>query len=63
VLVSWLRTIVGVLCVLVGVIFFGQGINLIPGSFMTGQAQWAVIGAVLVLLGAWLLWTRRAPAR
>ena len=40
-----------------GLIFLGQGLGLIPGSFMTGQAFWALVGAVLVIgaivYGAW----------
>jgi hypothetical protein len=34
----------------------GQGLNLIPGSFMTGQLQWAIIGLVLVVVAVWLIW-------
>ena len=26
---------------LMGVIWFLQGVNILPGSFMTGQIQWA----------------------
>lgn len=44
-----------VLLILVGGIFLGQGVGLIPGSFMTGSATWAVIGAVMVLGGAALV--------
>jgi hypothetical protein len=53
---TWVRGIVGVLCVLLGLGWVGQGIGLLPGSFMTGQIQWAIIGAVLVVIGGWLLW-------
>jgi hypothetical protein len=38
--------IVGVLMVLFGCIWFLQGINVLPGSFMTGQIRWAVIGGI-----------------
>ena len=44
-------TIVGVLCLLVGCIWFLQGINVLPGSFMTGQTKWAIYGALLVIVG------------
>jgi hypothetical protein len=47
----------GGLFVIVGVIWLGQGVGLIGGSFMTGQATWAVIGAVSILLGAFLIRT------
>jgi hypothetical protein len=40
--------IVGSLLVLSGTIWFLQGINLLPGSFMTGQIRWAVYGGIAV---------------
>lgn len=40
---------------LAGVVFFFQGIGVIPGSFMTGRSEWAVIGAALVAGAAALL--------
>lgn len=43
--------IVAVLCVLTGCVWFLQGINVLPGSFMTGQTRWAVIGGVMLLTG------------
>jgi aryl-alcohol dehydrogenase-like predicted oxidoreductase len=49
------RIVVGVLLCLVGGVWLGQGLGLIHGSFMTGEAQWAVIGGVLIALGAGLL--------
>ena len=53
----WIKVIVGVLVGLLGLVWVGQGLNLIKGSFMTGQAQWAAIGVVLILVAAWLLWS------
>jgi hypothetical protein len=46
-----LLNVVGILCVLSGGTWFLQGINVLPGSFMTGQVQWAVYGAILLLIG------------
>jgi hypothetical protein len=40
--------VVAMLGLLAGVVFFFQGIGVIPGSFMTGRSEWAVIGAALV---------------
>jgi hypothetical protein len=40
--------IVAVLAILAGVLFVFQGIGVVPGSFMTGRREWAVIGAALV---------------
>jgi hypothetical protein len=50
-----LLNVVGVLCVLSGGIWFLQGINILPGSFMTGQVKWAVYGAILFVVGAAVL--------
>jgi hypothetical protein len=43
--------IVGVLMMLMGTIWFLQGINILPGSFMTGQIRWAVYGGGTALAG------------
>ncbi len=43
--------VAGVLCLLVGCIWFLQGINVLPGSFMTGQTKWAVYGGLLFVVG------------
>ena len=48
--------VIGVILILPGAIWFLQGINVLPGSFMTGQIQWAVYGGVLIVIGAGLLW-------
>ena len=36
---------------LVGAVFTGQGLGLIPDSLMTGSTFWAVVGIVLLLAG------------
>ena len=54
---TWLKGIVGVVCLLLGLVWIGQGTNILPGSFMSGQSMWAIIGLVLVIVGAWLLWS------
>jgi hypothetical protein len=43
--------VVGVLTLLVGAVFAGQGLGFIPGSFMTGKIEWFWIGSVMVVLG------------
>ncbi len=43
--------IVGALLVLMGCVWFLQGINVLPGSFMTGQTRWAVYGGIAVVAG------------
>ena len=47
--------VVGFLCVLSGGVWFLQGINILPGSFMTGQTKWAVYGGLLLLVGVAVL--------
>lgn len=50
----------GVLTLLAGGVFFLQGINILPGSFMTGQIQWAINGAIAMAIGIGLIiWGRR----
>jgi hypothetical protein len=44
------------MALLAGVVFFFQGIGVIPGSFMTGRSEWAVIGAALVAGAGALFW-------
>lgn len=46
---------VGVLFVVVGCIWILQGINILPGSFMTGQTKWAAAGGVAAIAGIRLL--------
>ncbi len=44
-----------------GSIWLGQGIGLIPGSFMTNQIGWAVAGAVLIAAAIWT-WRSGRPS-
>lgn len=44
-------SVAGALCILLGGVWFLQGINVLPGSFMTGQTKWAVYGALLFGVG------------
>jgi hypothetical protein len=59
------RRIIGALVTLAGGVWFLQGINIIPGSYMTGQTKWAIYGAVTVIVGLLLMFgrtTRSNPA-
>ena len=59
-----LLTGLGLVAVLIGLLWVGQGLNLIPGSFMTGDPKWFVIGAVVTLVGVLLVAAgARKPAR
>ena len=52
-----LSTIVAILLMLVGCVWLLQGINVIPGSFMTGQTKWALIGGLCIVAGFVLLFS------
>jgi len=47
--------LVGAVSVFFGAVWFLQGINVLPGSFMTGQIRWAVYGGIAVAAGVVLL--------
>ncbi len=47
--------VAGVLLGLVGAVWILQGLNVLPGSFMTGQLQWAVYGGIAFVAGLGLL--------
>jgi hypothetical protein len=47
--------ILAVLLVAAGIIWFLQGINVLPGSFMTGQLRWAWRGGIAAACGVALL--------
>ena len=49
--------IAGVLLVLMGGVWILQGINVLPGSFMTGQIKWAVYGGLAIAVGVATLFT------
>ena len=44
------RLFIALLAALVGGVWLGQGLGYIGGSFMTGSAFWAVVGAALLVL-------------
>jgi hypothetical protein len=50
-----LLNIVGALLLFFGVVWFLQGINILPGSFMTGDKQWAINGGIAAVAGVALL--------
>jgi hypothetical protein len=55
--------IVASLLVLAGVIWFLQGINVLPGSFMTGQTRWAVYGGIAFAAGLGLFLRANRPRK
>ena len=47
--------VVGALAVIVGLVWIGQGSNLIPGSVMSGDKMWLIIGLIVGFVGVVLL--------
>jgi C4-dicarboxylate transporter len=47
--------ILSVLLIVVGIIWILQGINVLPGSFMTGQIRWAYYGSGTAVAGLVIL--------
>ena len=45
----------GTLLTLIGIVWMLQGVNILPGSFMTGQMEWAMYGAIAAAIGVALL--------
>ncbi len=48
-------TAIGILLIALGGVWFLQGIGVLPGSFMTGQTRWSVIGAIAAAVGSAML--------
>jgi hypothetical protein len=51
--------LIGGLLILSGAIWFLQGINILPGSFMTGDPQWSINGAITIVIGSGLIYLAR----
>jgi hypothetical protein len=46
---------VGAVLILVGIVWFLQGINVLGGSGMSGKLLWAFVGPVVAAIGAGIL--------
>ena len=54
--------VVGVLAILAGAVWTLQGVGVLPGSFMSSNPTWVVIGLATAVIGLGLvLWSRRRP--
>ena len=51
----WIRIVIGVVLCAVGGVWIGQGVGAVHGSAMSGHSQYAVLGALVVLVGLVLL--------
>ena len=47
--------IIGAVLILFGILWFLQGIGVLPGSMMSGQLQWAINGGIAAVVGAVLI--------
>ena len=47
--------IFALILIMAGGIWFFQGINILPGSFMTGDIRWSIYGAIAVMVGTGLM--------
>jgi hypothetical protein len=43
--------IIGLIAILVGAVWILQGTGMLPGSFMTGQRMWLIIGIIVAIIG------------
>jgi hypothetical protein len=62
-----MRTIsllVGGIAILAGAVWILQGSGVLPGSFMTGQRMWLIIGIIVGIIGLALAYNgMRRPAK
>jgi len=52
---KWVLNIIGVLLFLVGLVWILQGLNVLPGSFMSGKLLYTALGLVLDVVGVVML--------
>ena len=59
----WIMVVVGIILVLLGGLWFLQGVGILAGSVMTGQTLWVIVGAIVLIVGIVLcvLGVRRRP--
>ena len=52
---KWVLNVVGGLLILVGLVWILQGINVLPGSFMSGKLEYSVLGFIVDVVGVLLV--------
>jgi hypothetical protein len=56
--------VLGVIGIFAGGVWILQGAGVLPGSFMTGQRMWLIIGIIVAIVGVALAYNGiRRPAR
>jgi hypothetical protein len=59
-----LSLLVGGIAILAGAVWILQGSGVLPGSFMTGQLMWLIIGIIVGIIGLALTYNGvRRPAK
>ena len=48
--------LIAVLVFLAGLIWFLQGLNILPGSYMSGNPQWSINGSIAMVAGGLVFW-------
>lgn len=56
---KWVLSVIAILLFLAGLVWFLQGVNILPGSYMTGDPQWAINGGIAMLIGGIVLYFAR----
>ena len=51
----WWRALAGLVALAVGLVWIGQGVGSIHGSFMTGHGQYTALGVIVAGVGLALL--------
>ncbi len=52
---KWILYILGILLILIGLIWILQGVNILPGSFMSGKILYSFLGIIVGALGIGLI--------
>ncbi len=58
---KWMLSVLGGLMALVGAFWILQGTGVVPVGFMANHIQYAYEGAVVVVVGAALIWFANRP--
>ena len=59
-----LSLVVGGIAILAGAVWILQGSGVLPGSFMTGQRMWLIVGIIVGIVGLALAYNGiRRPAK
>lgn len=60
---KWILNILGVLLALIGLIWILQGVNILPGSFMSGHILYSFLGILLGAIGIGLMFFANRRSR